>query len=119
MWVENGEEPYTEEELSLCDPDKDYGAYVHAEKALSKLVYKVTLQYMTEDLYAAKADDKKSLITVDGYKHASYPYKDRHGYQRIVKDFLEKYYADKADWKRFKWEWSSKRRKKGLYDELQ
>ena len=37
MRVENGEEPYTEEELSLCDPDKDYGGYVYAEKALSKL----------------------------------------------------------------------------------
>ncbi|MDU1399947.1 alpha/beta fold hydrolase [Finegoldia magna] len=58
---------------------------------------KVTPPYMAEDLYASKADDKKELITVDGYKHASYPYKDRHGYKRIVKDFLEKYYADKAD----------------------
>lgn len=37
MRVENGEEPYTELELSLCDPDKDYGGYVYAEKALSKL----------------------------------------------------------------------------------
>ena len=37
MRVENGEEPYTEEELSLCDPDKDYGGYVYSEKALSKL----------------------------------------------------------------------------------
>ncbi|WP_138159520.1 hypothetical protein [Peptoniphilus catoniae] len=37
MRVENGEEPYTEVELSLCDPDKDYGGYVYAEKALSKL----------------------------------------------------------------------------------
>lgn len=35
--VENGEEPYTEEELPICDPDKDYGGYVYAEKALSKL----------------------------------------------------------------------------------
>ena len=37
MRVENGEEPYTEEELSICDPDKDYGGYVYAEKALFKL----------------------------------------------------------------------------------
>lgn len=37
MQVENGEEPYTEVELSLCDPDKDYGGYVYSEKALSKL----------------------------------------------------------------------------------
>lgn len=58
---------------------------------------KVTPPYMAEDLYAAKADDKKELITVDGYKHASYPYKDRDGYKKIVKDFLEKYSADKAD----------------------
>lgn len=57
---------------------------------------KVTPPYMAEDLYAAKADDKKELITVDGYKHASYPYKDRDGYKKIVKDFLEKYSADKA-----------------------
>ncbi|SDE10332.1 hypothetical protein [Peptococcus niger] len=37
MRVENGEEPYTEEEFPACDPDKDYGGYVYAEKALSKL----------------------------------------------------------------------------------
>lgn len=37
MRVENGEEPYTEEELPICDPDKDYGGYVYAEKAISKL----------------------------------------------------------------------------------
>ena len=37
MRVENGEEPYTEEELPICDPDKDYGGYVYAEKALTKL----------------------------------------------------------------------------------
>lgn len=37
MRVENGEEPYTEEELPICDPDKDYGGYVYVEKALSKL----------------------------------------------------------------------------------
>ena len=37
MRVENGVEPYTEEELPICDPDKDYGGYVYAEKALSKL----------------------------------------------------------------------------------
>ena len=37
MRDENGEEPYTEEELSLCDSDKDYGANVYAEQALSKL----------------------------------------------------------------------------------
>ena len=58
---------------------------------------KVTPPYMAEDLYTAKSDDKKELITVDGYKHASYPYKDRDGYKKIVKDFLEKYSADKAD----------------------
>lgn len=37
MRVENGEEPYTKEELPNCDPYKDYGGYVYAEKALSKL----------------------------------------------------------------------------------
>lgn len=58
---------------------------------------KVTPSHMAEDLYVVKADDKKELITVDGYKHASYPYKDRDGYKRIVKDFLEKYYTDRAD----------------------
>ena len=52
---------------------------------------KVTPPYMAEDLYAAKADDKKELITVDGYKHASYPYNDRDGYKKILEDFLEKY----------------------------
>ena len=36
MRLENGEEPYTEE-LYICNPDKDYGGYVYAEKALSKL----------------------------------------------------------------------------------
>lgn len=36
MRVENGEEPYTEE-LYICNLDKDYGGYVYAEKALSKL----------------------------------------------------------------------------------
>lgn len=35
--VENSEEPYNEEELYICDPDKDYGGYVYAEKALFKL----------------------------------------------------------------------------------
>lgn len=57
----------------------------------------ITPPYMAEDLYAAKADDKKELITVDGYNHASFSYKDREGYKKIVKDFLEKYSADKAD----------------------
>ena len=38
MRIENGEEPLTEEELPICDPDKDYGGYYYAEKALSKLV---------------------------------------------------------------------------------
>ena len=37
MRVENVKEPYTEEELYICDPDKNYGGYVYAEKALSKL----------------------------------------------------------------------------------
>ncbi len=37
MRVENGEEPYTEEELPTCDPDKDYGGYFYVEKALSRL----------------------------------------------------------------------------------
>lgn len=37
MRVENGEKPYTEKELPGCDPNKDYGGYVYAEKALSKL----------------------------------------------------------------------------------
>lgn len=51
----------------------------------------LTPQYMAENLYAAKADYKKELITVDGYKHASYPYKDREGYKKILEVFLEKY----------------------------
>ena len=33
---ENGEEQYTEE-LYICNPDKDYGGYEYAEKALFKL----------------------------------------------------------------------------------
>lgn len=37
MRIENGDEPYAEEELPTCDPNKDYGGYVYAEKALSKL----------------------------------------------------------------------------------
>lgn len=51
---------------------------------------KVTPPYMAEDLYKAKSDGKKELITVKGYKHASYPYMDREGYKKIVKDFLNK-----------------------------
>lgn len=35
--VENGEEQYNEEELYICDLDKDYGGYVYTEKVLSKL----------------------------------------------------------------------------------
>lgn len=35
--IENGDEPYNEEELPTFDPNKDYGGYVYAEKALSKL----------------------------------------------------------------------------------
>lgn len=58
---------------------------------------KLTPPYMAEDLYKAKADDKKELITVEDYKHASFPYKDRDGYKKIVKDFLEKYSAANAD----------------------
>nr|WP_072536474.1 alpha/beta fold hydrolase [Anaerococcus mediterraneensis] len=55
---------------------------------------KVTPPYMAEDLYAAKADDKKELITVENYKHASFAYKDREGYKKIVHDFIEKYSSD-------------------------
>ena len=51
----------------------------------------LTPPYMAEDLYKAKADDKKELITVDNYNHASFAYKDREGYKKIVQDFLEKY----------------------------
>lgn len=58
---------------------------------------KLTPPYMAEDLYKAKADDKKELITVDDYNHASFAYKDREGYKKIVKDFLEKYPAENAD----------------------
>lgn len=57
----------------------------------------LTPPYMAEDLYAAKPDDKKELITVDGYKHASFAYKDREGYKKIIGDFLEKYSGDKTD----------------------
>ena len=57
----------------------------------------LTPPYMAEDLYKAKADDKKELITVDNYNHASFAYKDREGYKKIVKDFLEKYPGPNAD----------------------
>lgn len=57
----------------------------------------LTPPYMAEDLYKAKKDSKKERITIDGYKHATFAYEDRGGYKKIVKDFLEKYSADKTD----------------------
>lgn len=49
--VENGEEPYSEEELPTCDPNKDYGGYVYAEKALSKLAeFFETNDFRDEDM---------------------------------------------------------------------
>lgn len=57
----------------------------------------LTPPYMAEDLYASKPDDKKELITVDGYKHASFAYKDRESYKKIIGDFLEKYSRDNTD----------------------
>lgn len=51
MRIENGEEPYTEEELPTCDPNKDYGSYVYAEKALCKLAeFFVTNDFRDEDI---------------------------------------------------------------------
>lgn len=57
----------------------------------------LTPPYMAEDLYAAKTDEKKELVSVEGYKHGSFAYEDREGYKKIVKDFLEKYSVVKAD----------------------
>lgn len=57
----------------------------------------LTPPYMAEDLYGAKADEKKELVTVEGYKHGSFAYEDREGYKKIVKDFLEKYSDASAD----------------------
>ena len=51
MRVENGEEAYTEEELPTCDPDKDYGGYVYAEKAISRLAeFFETNDFKDEDM---------------------------------------------------------------------
>lgn len=85
--------------ISFSDMDgSDYMKNIEIPVLITRSkIDKVTPPYMAEDLYAAKSDDKKEIITVDGYKHASYPYKDREGYKKIVKDFLEKYSVDKTD----------------------
>lgn len=86
---------YSKAKLGISFSDMDGRDYIKNIKIPVLITHskidKLTPPYMAEDLYKAKADDKKELITVDGYKHASYPYKDRQGYKKIVKDFLEKY----------------------------
>lgn len=42
----------------------------------------LTPPYMAEDLYAAKTDEKKELVSVEGYKHGSFAYEDREGYKK-------------------------------------
>ena len=54
----------------------------------------LTPPHMAEDLYKAKVDDKKELITVENYKHASFAYEEREGYKKIVQNFIEKYPSD-------------------------
>lgn len=92
---------YSKAKLGISFADMDGSDYVKNIEIPVLITHskidKVTPPYMAEDLYAAKSSDKKEIITVDGYKHASYPYKDREGYKKIVKDFLEKYSPDKAD----------------------
>ena len=86
---------YSKAKLGLSFSDMDGSEYmknIEIPVLISHSnVDKVTPPYMAEDLYAAKADDKKELITVENYKHASFPYKDREGYKKILEEFLEKY----------------------------
>ena len=86
---------YSKAKLGLSFSDMDGSEYmknIEIPVLISHSnVDKVTPPYMAEDLYAAKADDKKELITVENYKHASCPYKDREVYKKILEEFLEKY----------------------------
>lgn len=92
---------YSKAKLGISFSDMDGRDYMKNIKIPVLITHsktdKLTPPYMAEDLYKAKADDKKELITVDNYKHATFAYKDREGYKQIVKDFLEKYPAENAD----------------------
>lgn len=92
---------YSKAKLGISFSDMDGRVYMKNIKIPVLITHsktdKLTPPYMAEDLYKAKADDKKELITVDNYKHATFAYKDREGYKQIVKDFLEKYPAENAD----------------------
>lgn len=92
---------YSKAKLGISFSDMDGSDYMKNIKIPVLITHfkadKLTPPYMAEDLYKAKADDKKELITVDNYKHATFAYKDREGYKQIVKDFLEKYPAENAD----------------------
>lgn len=92
---------YSKAKLGISFADMDGSEYMKNIEIpvliTNSKIDKITPPYMAENLFEAKEDDKKELITVDGYKHASYPYKDMESYKKIVKDFLEKYSVDKAD----------------------
>lgn len=92
---------YSKAKLGISFSDMDGSDYMKNIKIPVLITHskadKLTPPYMAENLYKAKADDKKELITVDNYKHATFAYKDREGYKQIVKDFLEKYPAENAD----------------------
>lgn len=92
---------YSKAKLGISFADMDGSEYMKNIEIpvliTNSKIDKITPPYMAENLFKAKEDDKKELITIDGYKHASYPYKDIEGYKKIVKDFLEKYSVDKAD----------------------
>ena len=85
---------YSKAKLGISFSDMDGSDYMKnitiPVLIMNSDIDKVTPLYMAEDLYKAKSDGKKELITVKGYKHASYPYMDREGYKKIVKDFLNK-----------------------------
>lgn len=48
----------------------------------------VTPPYMGEDLFNALGDASKELVTIDDYKHASFPYEARGEYQKVVENFF-------------------------------
>ena len=86
---------YSKAKLGLSFSDMDGSEYMKNIEIPVLISHsnidKVTPPYMAENLYAAKADDKKELITVENYKHASFPYKNREGYKKILEEFLGKY----------------------------
>lgn len=86
---------YSKAKLGLSFSDMDGSEYMKNIEIPVLISHsnidKVTPSYMAENLYAAKADDKKELITVENHKHASFPYKDREGYKKILEEFLGKY----------------------------